>query len=224
MSGLEERRRAFTLAALATSFPTEVWAEIAASLREELRGHPGLGPSLRRLDSGLEALRADHLHCFDTGPRRVPLYETEYGRMRGLSKGRDLADVMGFYAAFGLNLADAGEMPDHLAVELEFYALLLHKQLLLAQDPEGSAVVEDARRKFLCDHLGSFAAAVAARPGVAEDPCYGPLLAWVAGLVDAECAALDLRPAPLDFFADGQAAEEMACGACVSLPDPRAQT
>ena len=32
------------------------------------------------------------------------VYETEHGRMRGLSKGHDLADLAGFYGAFGLPL------------------------------------------------------------------------------------------------------------------------
>lgn len=211
--------RDFTLAALAAGYPSDDLREVLCELRGELEGHVALGPLVRRLDEGLQEVQGDYVACFEAGSARAPLYETEYGRMRGLSKGKDLADVVGFYSAFGLTLGEAPEMPDHVAVELEFYALLLHKQEVLASDPEGTEIVLDARRKFLADHLGGFVGALAQRPSVVASAVYGPLFAWVAGLVAAECTRLGVRPAPLDFFAaeDG----EMNCGGCVSLPSPK---
>jgi hypothetical protein len=142
--------------------------------------------------------------------------------MRGLSKGVDLADIVGFYRAFGFDLeeGDDVEMPDHVAVELEFYAILLHKaQLLLASaDTEGQEIVADARRKFLIHHLGSFATAIPRRPPVSADPIYGPLFAWCADLVAEECRRMDIAPAPLDFFAQDDASEVANCGGCVAIP------
>lgn len=216
------RTREFTLAALAVAYPTEEEASIFGAMRGELARHPGLGAMLARLSSGLSALQADYLGCFDHGQARVALYETEYGRMRGLSKGNTLADIVGFYTAFGFAVEEGAgvEMPDHLAVELEFYGLLLHKSALLGEscDDVGQEIVEDARRKFLAEHLGGFVRAIASRPGVASDAVYGPLLGWCADLVEAECRRMDAHPAPLDFFAQDDVAEVANCGGCVSIP------
>lgn len=169
---------------------------------------------------GVTDLRARYVELFDRGGQRASLYETEYGRMRGMGKGHALADIAGFYQAFGLTLDEARhEMLDHLAVELEFYAVLLLKQAALIErdDLAGVAIVASARGKFLAEHLGALARAVAARAEVIADPVYASVFAWCAALVEAECAALAVAPAPLDFFPDEDSRAPMKCGA-VQLP------
>lgn len=221
-SSFHARARDFTIASLATAYPSSEVADIFEALRAEYTPHPAFGPLLDRLSGGVGALQGDYLARFDRGEQRVALYETEYGRMRGLSKGKDLADIVGFYRAFGFDLEEGAdvEMPDHVAVEFEFYAILLYKSDLLTAggDLQGQEIVASARRKFLIDHLGSFVAAIARRPGVANDAVYGPLLAWCADLVAEECRALDVTPAPLDFFANDDASEPANCGGCVAIP------
>lgn len=224
MTPIEDRARSFLLAAMAAGYPDrETWETLAAG-DASFDAHPGLGPmavQLRHHD-GLRLLRQQYMELFDTGKQRVSLYETEYGRMRGMAKGRDLADLNGFYLAFGMQ-TDADrqqEMIDHIAVEMEFYGLLLLRQQWLAQqqDGEGTDIVLDARRKFLHDHLGRFPAAIAAHPAVAADAIYGPALAWAAELVARECEGLGVTPPPLDFFADAREGEEVVCGDGACLP------
>lgn len=219
-SDLLDRARDFALASMITAYPDE---ELAASLGEldGLHDHEGAGPMIAALGRGLDELQGAYIDLFDRGKDRVSLYETEHGRMRGLAKGHDLADLAGFYRAFGLtlDLDAAHELLDHLAVELEFYATLLFKHDLLARqdDREGCAIVEDARRKFLLDHLGRYVGGVAAQVAARGEGVYAPALAWCARLVEAECARLGIDPAPLEIARDDGERDDHRCGA-VHLP------
>jgi len=68
--------------------------------------------------------------------------------------GRTLADIAGFYKAFGLELK--GELPlDHFSVEAEFMAHLLLKEAYgdLKKNEEMCEIVRDAQKKFLEDHF-----------------------------------------------------------------------
>jgi len=217
---LEARGRELLLASLATAYPQAELAETLAA--PGLRDHAALGAMASVIAGGVEPLQHTYVDLFDRGKGRVSLYETEHGRMRGLAKGHDLADLAGFYTAFGLTLdtEELHEMLDHVAVELEFYGVLLLKQALLLEegDGEGVAIVLDARRKFLADHLGSFVPAIAAQPAVHADHAYGPVFAWCAELVAQECASLGVSPAPLDFFPELREPDEVECGKHVRLP------
>lgn len=220
MSALVQRARDVSLASVLASYPD---AEVEATLRglPAFSSHAVAGPLVSSaLRADLDSARAAYTRLFDAGGARASLYETEYGRMRGMSKGVDLADIAGFYLAFGLELdvESAHELVDHIAVELEFYALLLLKEAALSEagDESGVSVVHDARVRFLADHLGRFGAAIASRPGVDESELYGPVFRFIAELVRKECEALHVQPAPLDFFADREA-DEMKCGS-VHLP------
>lgn len=215
---LSARGRELLVASAATSYPGDELGQLLAT--PALRAHPGLVGLAAA--GGVDALEHAYIERFDRGKDRVSLYETEHGRMRGLGKGHDLADLAGFYRAFGLELDtdEQREMLDHVAVELEFYGVLLLKQAVLTEagDDEGQAVVEAARKAFLTDHLGRFVSAIAAQPAVAADPVYGPTFAWCAALVADECARLGVTPAPLDFFPGLREPDDVDCGAKVRLP------
>ena len=71
-------------------------------------------------------------------------------------KGVLLADIAGFYRAFGFELSNkAGEKADHLVGELEFVAMLL-VMLAKAQDQETIRTTFDALSAFSFDHLGEW--------------------------------------------------------------------
>lgn len=225
---LERRALAFCLASRLAAWPDDDTVRAARALAEGLAGGEGDELDLAALTPALDGalLEPEYIALFENGANRCPIHETEYGRMRGMSKGNELADIAGFYEAFGMARSDepgAKQMGDHLAVELEFYGTLLAKQAALVErgDAEGAFVVEDARKKFLVDHLGRLARAIASQPPVVASRAYGPVLAATRALVDAECTRLGAVPAPLDFFAGSAEPEALCCGGSALAPAPR---
>ncbi len=221
---LEKLACQLSLGSVLAAYPDEEFESTCRWVLLEAGGYPDAGPLLKRgaQSENLDDLRGNYIELFDRGKERVSLYETEYGRMRGMSKGNNLADLSGFYSAFGLKLDDeeTHEMLDHIAVELEFYALLVAKQAYLerAEDALGAEIVLDARRKFLGVHLGAFLSGLAGQTRVQDDADYGPLFAHLAELVAGECARLEVAVAPLDFFPDAELDKGPRCATSESLP------
>jgi putative dimethyl sulfoxide reductase chaperone len=71
-----------------------------------------------------------------------------------------LADIAGFYRAFGLEVADGSkDRVDHISIELEFMYFLALKEAFILKNGEQSnlKVCIEAQKKFLLDHLGRWA-------------------------------------------------------------------
>lgn len=105
-------------------------------------------------------VRLRHLQIFHQSV--PPPYETSHAG----GGAADLADIAGFYRAFGVTLA--GDKPDHLVAELEFVALLLAKEAhARAGGDDRADICASARARFLRERLGTwtdaFADAVEAR-------------------------------------------------------------
>lgn len=105
------------------------------------------------LDSlGKDAV-ADSMKTLARG--EISPYEGGYEAGAGAAGGVTfrLADISGFYRAFGFEVS--GDRPDHIVPELEFVALLCAKEAYarLAGEEEGARVCGEARRKFLTEHL-----------------------------------------------------------------------
>lgn len=166
----------------------------------------------------LQDLQSEYIDIFDHGRQVNSLYETEYGRQRAFAKGNELGDISGFYYAFGFELDSSREfkeMLDHVSVELEFYALLLMKQIHLSEskDTEGVEIVEDARKKFITEHLGRFVSAIGYRPGVQDSEFYRMVFGYVADLVDAEAKNLNVVVEHVSWFENqkGTQSDEIQC-------------
>jgi DMSO reductase family type II enzyme chaperone len=184
-----------------------------ASRRAAVDAPPDLRDALHRLaaaaaeaDASLAA--AEHVALFQREVR-CPPYEGAYGPPQMAGKATLLADVAGFYRAFGLEpTEDQPEVEDHLAAELEFMSLLALKEAwaLAGSSAEGLEVTRGAQRAFLTDHLGRWASAFAARlaetapPGVHAASAV-LLETWLAH----ECAALGVAPARVQGMTEAEA-------------------
>lgn len=67
--------------------------------------------------------------------------------------------VLGIYREGGFDLSeDFRELPDHIAAELEFLYLLIHRENAVQResDLDALAATEALRKRFLADHVGSW--------------------------------------------------------------------
>jgi TorA maturation chaperone TorD len=170
---------------------------------------------------GIEDLEGAYRSLFGhTARGKVCPYETEYGSDAPFRQLQELADVAGFYAAFGLALPpELPERPDHLAVECEFLSFLCSKEayLGLMGDLESMDVVRQAERDFLEDHFGKVGAAFAgALIQAAEDPFFQAAGRLCFQFLASEHETLGLSPAAsyIQLRSADDLAVPMACASC----------
>ncbi len=145
-----------------------------------------------------EQLTAEYSRLF-LGAGLVPLREGGFGDgLRFAGQPVDIADVSGFYLAFGFVLpASTASPPDHLGTELEFMSLLHLKMALALQRgrSEHVHITRSAMAHFLKDHLGRWAEVFeAALAGIGAVPAYRAMGKLMARTVEADCASLGVRP------------------------------
>jgi len=100
----------------------------------------------------LDVWLSEYNRLFDCN---VPCPLNESGFVRR-DKGAILADIAGFYRAFGLQLAEeAREKVDHLVCELEFSAMLL-VMLAKTSESEKLMVTYEALATFSVDHVNEW--------------------------------------------------------------------
>ncbi len=84
-------------------------------------------------------------------------YEAGYLKGPLFMNTGELADIAGFYNAFGVQVSEGNkDRVDHISLELEFMYFLTLKEAfaLQNQNTEHVELCKDAQRKFLIDHLG----------------------------------------------------------------------
>jgi len=127
-------------------------------------------------------------------------YETEYTAIHEFMKTQQLADIAGFYRAFGLVVAENQQRPDYIATELEFMHFLAFKEARSSYQGEKakSELCLDAQKKFLRDHLGRWLPAF--RQGMETSSTVGfyrELTKLAESFVDLDASYLGVRPKPL---------------------------
>jgi TorA maturation chaperone TorD len=213
-------------------FPT-----LAAALLH-LNAREGPPDALERAASALTGLTPEAIAAADasfwrlfghTTRGRVCPCETEYGRDDGFHQPQQLADVSGYYLAFGLRFgADSDIRADHIACECEFMDFLSRKEAWLAAGPAHDNAAEEslettrqAGRTFLRDHLASFGCAFGARVA-AEDPggYYDAFGRVLLAFLQCECRRVAVRAGALDLTARSADIDDdtpMACGSADEL-------
>jgi DMSO reductase family type II enzyme chaperone len=145
-------------------------------------------------------LAADFRRTFTlSGSPDCPLNECAYSAKHVYQEVGELADLAGFYRAFGLEIT--GERPDALSAELEFCGMLALKEGLAREraDREQTAVCVEAYRHFLHDHLGRWAENIGRR---VEILAAGSIYAGFGRLLYAFARAEieRVRPGPISPF------------------------
>jgi TorA maturation chaperone TorD len=223
------RRACYRLAALALADPqTGTWEELtdpataklaeyaAGILREEdaavarplaLGEHPlaDLDPVrvFARLPQSAAKLNELYEATFGLlGGSKCPPYEVEYVPSKfTFQRSSMMADVAGFYRAFGLDVsATHPDRPDHIVVQCEFLAQLLELERQAGQSTTDAAasqvaVCQNAHRRFLQEHVMWWFPAFA-KLLASHDPggFYEAVGHFLAALVAAERALAKLDP------------------------------
>jgi len=166
------------------------------------------------------ALREEYYHIFGHQiSRDCPVYETQYDAGHVFQQAQQLADIAGFYLAFGLEVAEGvGERADHVSLELEFMQALTFREAY-ARTHHGPGEVDllrEAQRSFLRDHLARWLPVLARLVRPRTEGFYRDLADLAASFVASDAAALGLPaaeeaalPSARDVDLDGRA----PCGA-----------
>ncbi len=176
------RSRVYSCLAACFRYPdTESWAEIsgdeerasfacACTQLAEKKEYRFLGKYKEGLLSGksfsLEKLEDKFQEVFGhTISKRCPPYETEYGNIHLFQQSDVLADLGGFYNAFGVAPSEGRERIDHISIQLEFLYLASFKEAHALEEgkAEEAEICRQAQASFLEDHLGRWAPIFAKR-------------------------------------------------------------
>ncbi len=200
------RAAVYRLLSLLFRYPTEEsWPAVQPALDAALVAGEVLPPSVAAAiagaslavrDRGRDALADEHrsLFTFSASPD-CPLNESAYSAKHLFQEVQELADIAGFYRAFGLEMN--GERPDDLSAELEFCYLLALKEGLARERRlrTEQSVCRDAHRAFVREHLGRWADNIGRRLlALAPETAYAAFGRLLSEFVTAEIDFLRVGP------------------------------
>ncbi|MCC6381892.1 MAG: molecular chaperone TorD family protein [Dehalococcoidia bacterium] len=227
------RAAAYELLARAFSEPAERELEAlracAAELAPALEGTPVAALGSFVPEATVASLAEAHLRLFTlSSSPDCPLFESAFVCDQPAQQTALMADVAGFYRAFGVDTPGGGIRPDDIRAELDFMAFLCRKEvyaILHLGAPRTRQTVR-AERLFLAEHLGRWAPGLGLRVVArAEGSAFYLALGSALRLwVDEECARLGADPgAPLtlprmDLSRPAPEPEDLAEGDAISGP------
>jgi DMSO reductase family type II enzyme chaperone len=192
--GFERPGEDFQRAIEAGAFPTDL-VESAGAIDDDV------AETARTVETHLED--ADGLHDewaslfgVEEGVTVSP-YELTYLPGPLMTNVRKLADLSGFYEAFDLEIVpEKNDRRDHVCFLLEFLGQLSIREayLRLEGDDEGVAIVGNAYRQFLEEHLGRWYWRFVNEVSQHDDGFYATLGDLLAALVESEIDRLGVEP------------------------------
>ncbi len=208
------RSRVYSYLAACFRYPdAESWAGIAGheelstftyactQLAEEkeyrsLRRYFGGLPASK--DTDLEKLQDAYQEVFGhTISKHCPPYETEYGNLHLFRQSDVLADLSGFYNAFGVAPREGKERLDHISIQLEFLYLVTFKEAHALEEGKAkeAEICRQAQATFLEDHFGGWAPIFAKRlERKNPEGIYGDAARLLGDFIEAEKKLLTTEP------------------------------
>jgi len=236
------RSRLYQFFAVALSYPDarfaalwqregygEALQNLACLLAQPHRRGRSLVKALEATFKALAAIHTDDLqrayrHIFGhTMAVECAAYETLYSSGDVFQQVQALADIAGWYRAFGLVVSPAAkERVDHISVELEFMYVLGYKEAYAVGRgaADKAQLCAEAQAKFLQEHLGRWGPRFArSLRRTAEDRFYRTLAQGLRAFLALEIARFGLRPLALSQIPPGlmPPRTEPDCGACPLL-------
>lgn len=186
----------------------EVIGDLSFDIREDFDAFKA---SLKSLSQEIES---EYTELFVTR-MLCPPYETRYVKA-GFNKSEVLADIAGFYNAFGFSLAGT-EMADHVAAETEFLSLLSLKEAVGIEEglEEMVEVCAHAKKRFLEEHSGRWIESFCRNLiGRTKSEFYKKLAMFTGRFIEAEKNFYEIRINPLEEVPE----EDIGEIRCPSVP------
>jgi len=223
------RSRIYALLATGLSYPESPFYQRLVSNKYFVE----LGKNLKLLNLAVPQFKSDYISSLSLGKIQeeyvqlfnlnsvCPPYETEYTSPHVFSKTQSLADIGGFYKAFGLELGSGQkERVDFIGAELEFMGYLCFKTAysLKGENHTNYEICLEAQKKFFQEHLGRWIRIFCEKLLTgAENLFYKNLSQILLSFLDFEAQFLNLRVegiAPPFLNLSEPSTQGFSCGNC----------
>lgn len=157
------RARTYEFFAQLFAYPDDDRLAAIREAADEILDSGGTGAMLRLAALSRECARASlepvfvQLTTLSSSPD-CPAYETAYSGGDPQRQTHRMADIAGFYRAFGVDTTTGGFRPDEISVELDFMGFLCRKEAHAEAHlgPPRANQARKAQRLFLSEHLGKW--------------------------------------------------------------------
>ncbi len=150
----------------------------------------------------------------------VPAYELEYGEAHSRREPQELADITGFYNAFGLKVSDRlSERGDHVCVECEFMHFLIYKEIVALEEgaEEKAMICREAGQRFLSDHFGRWLPTFARRLSKKSEGFMKAVAVFAFEFIVWDCRVLGIEAGSTTLPIRGvKENEDAGCVSCIA--------